>query len=96
MNPDFPMLPAPEARINAFSAKAAATEADALRQSLADQRDLNQRLAAEFESFKRCSRQEGEARAAAEKESCIHELLPVMDNLERTHWEKLRRSRAAD
>jgi molecular chaperone GrpE len=44
---------------------------------------LNVRQAAEFENCKRRSRQEGEARAAAQKESFIHELLPVIDNLER-------------
>jgi VIT1/CCC1 family predicted Fe2+/Mn2+ transporter len=50
---------------------------------LAEQKDLHLRLAADFENFKRRSRQESEARAAAQKESFIVELLPVIDNLER-------------
>ncbi len=60
-----------------------ATEADLLRQELAEQKDLNLRLAADFENFKRRSRQEVETRAAAQKESFIQELLPSLDNLER-------------
>ena len=62
---------------------ATATEADLLRTELVRQNELNLRLAADFDNFKRRSRQEGEARAAAQKESFIHELLPVIDNLER-------------
>lgn len=60
-----------------------ATESDLLRLELAEQKDLNLRLTADFDNFKRRSRQEGEARAAAQKESFIHELLPSLDNLER-------------
>ena len=60
-----------------------ATESDALRQALTEQSELNLRLAADFENFKRRSRQEVETRAAAQKESFIHELLPSLDNLER-------------
>jgi molecular chaperone GrpE len=61
----------------------AATDSDSLREQLAEQTDLKLRLAADFENFKRRSRQESEARAAAQKESFIHELLPAIDNLER-------------
>jgi len=61
----------------------AAAEADALLKDLAEQKDLHLRLLADFENFKRRSRQESEARAAAQKESFIVELLPVIDNLER-------------
>jgi len=75
---------------NPFSAGAeanivetATTKPDPLPDELAKQKDLNLRLAADFENFKRRSRQEGETRAAAQKESFIHELLPVIDNLER-------------
>jgi len=60
-----------------------AMETDALLKDLADQKDLHLRLAADFENFKRRSREESEARAAAQKESFIVELLPVIDNLER-------------
>jgi len=59
------------------------TESDALRQELATQKDLHLHLAADFENFKRRSRQEVDTRAAAQKESFIQELLPVIDNLER-------------
>ena len=65
------------------TAVTAATESEALLKDLAEQRDLHLRLAADFENFKRRSRLESEARAIAQKESFIVELLPVMDNLER-------------
>ena len=71
----------PEA--SASAAKITATESDSLRQDLAEQKDLNLRLAADFENFKRRSRQEVGTRAAAQKESFIRELLPSLDNLER-------------
>ena len=52
----------------------AATESEALLKDLADQKDLHLRLAADFENFKRRSRQESDARAVAQKESFIVEL----------------------
>jgi molecular chaperone GrpE len=60
-----------------------ATESEALLKDLAEQKDLHLRLAADFDNFKKRSRLESEARAVAQKESFIVELLPVMDNLER-------------
>ena len=81
INPKDPQPP--ESEENPFTAEAAASESASLRQELAEQKELNLRVAADFENFKRRSRQEGEARAAAQKESFIHELLPVIDNLER-------------
>ena len=65
------------------SSESAATESEALLKDLAEQKDLHLRLAADFENFKRRSRQEAETRAVAQKESFIVELLPVIDNLER-------------
>jgi molecular chaperone GrpE len=65
------------------TAETAAAESEALLKDLAEQKDLHLRLAADFENFKRRSRQESEARAVAQKESFIFELLPVIDNLER-------------
>ena len=65
------------------AAETGATESEALLKDLAEQKDLHLRLAADFENFKRRSRQETEARAAAQKDSFIVELLPVIDNLER-------------
>ena len=63
--------------------KIPAAGSDSLRQELAAQKDLQLHLAADFENFKRRSRQEADTRAAAQKDSFIHELLPVIDNLER-------------
>jgi molecular chaperone GrpE len=83
MNPEFQTTPAAGSDANVFSAEAAATESDSLRKELAGQKNLNLRLAADFQNFKRRSRQEDEARAVAQKESFIQELLPVIDNLER-------------
>jgi molecular chaperone GrpE len=65
------------------TAETAASESEALLKDLAEQRDLHLRLAADFDNFKKRSRQEAEARAAAQKEFFIVELLPVIDNLER-------------
>ena len=76
MNAQSPNPPATEV-------ETAATESEALLKDLAEQKDLQLRLAADFENFKRRSRLESEARAVAQKESFIVELLPVMDNLER-------------
>jgi molecular chaperone GrpE len=64
-------------------AETTASESDSLRKELAEQKELHLRLAADFENFKRRSRQEGEVRSAAQKESFIRELLPSLDNLER-------------
>ena len=73
-----PPSPEPEA-----AAETAASESEALLKDLAEQKDLHLRLAADFENFKKRSRQESEARAVAQKEAFIVELLPVIDNLER-------------
>lgn len=54
-----------------------------VQKALAAQKDVSLRLAAEFENFKRRSREESEGRAAAQKEALIRELLPILDNLER-------------
>ena len=74
----------PAAKTEATNAAVAApTESDVLRADLAEQKDLHLRLAADFENYKRRSRQEVETRAEAQKNSFIVELLPVIDNLER-------------
>lgn len=64
-------------------AHAAAAGSDSARRELAEQKELGLRLAAEFENFKRRSREEGAGQAAAQKEAFIRELLPILDNLER-------------
>jgi molecular chaperone GrpE len=78
LNP--PTAPQPVAR---DADETAAPESAALLRDLAEQKDLHLRLAADFENYKRRSRQEGETRAAAQKDAFILELLPVIDNLER-------------
>jgi len=83
MNPKVQNPPSAGSEASAFTAEAVPTDSDSLRGKLAEQTDLKLRLAADFENFKRRSRQESEARAAAQKESFIHELLPAIDNLER-------------
>jgi len=50
---------------------------------LSTDKDRLLRLAADFESFRRRTSRETEQQAAAQKESFIRELLPVIDNLER-------------
>ena len=93
-----PLSAGPEA--DAIIAEAAATESDPLRTELAEQKDLNLRLAADFENFKRRTRQEAEGRARVRKESFIHELLPALDSLERAlasglcaRWARLQNAR---
>jgi molecular chaperone GrpE len=54
-----------------------------LQKKLAVQKDAYLRLAADFENFQKRTRRDSEREAAAEKESFIRELLPVLDNLER-------------
>ncbi|MGA2280043.1 MAG: nucleotide exchange factor GrpE [Verrucomicrobiota bacterium] len=50
---------------------------------LAKVKDRHLRLAADFENFRKRTARETERRAAAQKEAFIHDLLPVIDNLER-------------
>jgi molecular chaperone GrpE len=54
-----------------------------LRKALAAQKDDYLHLAADFENFKKRTRRDTEQQAAAEKESFIRDLLPVLDNLQR-------------
>ena len=83
MNPGLPNPPSAGPETGALTVEPAATESDSIREQLAERKDVNLRLAADFKVFKRRSRQESEVRAAAQKESFIHELLPAIDNLER-------------
>jgi len=61
----------------------AAAESELLRAKLAEEKDLNLRLVADFANFRRRTHEETERQARAQKESFIHELLPALDNLER-------------
>ena len=83
MKTESPNPPVAELEANAITVETAANESEALVKDLAEQKDLHLRLAADFENFKKRSRQESETRAVAQKESFIVELLPVIDNLER-------------
>lgn len=55
----------------------------ALQKELESQKENYLRLAADFDNFKRRTERDSGQRAAAEKESFISDLLPVLDNLER-------------
>ena len=60
-----------------------ASEVESLQEQLAAQQSAHLLLVADFENFKRRSRQEMETRAAAQKDAFIQELFPSIDNLER-------------
>ena len=64
-------------------AAATATAPAGLQQELAAQKDDYLRLAADFDNYKKRTRRDAERQGAAEKESFIGDLLPVLDNLER-------------
>jgi molecular chaperone GrpE len=83
MNTEYENPPSASPDVDDPAVEAIYSESDARRKELAEQKDVHLRLAADFENFKRRSRQEAEARASAQKESFIVELLPVIDNLER-------------
>ena len=83
MKPELPIPPSAGAQSTPPAAEPMAPAPDAVHVKLAELSDLNLRLAADFENFKRRSRLESEARATAQKEAFILELLPVIDNLER-------------
>jgi len=83
MNAQSPNPPSSRPDVDAPAIEVTYSESDALRRELAEQKDSHLRLAADFENFKKRSRQESESRAVAQKELFIVELLPVIDNLER-------------
>ncbi len=82
MKTESKIQPSPKPEANDTD-ETAASESEALLKDLAAQKDLHLRLAADFENYKKRSRQEAETRAAAQKDAFIVELLPVVDNLER-------------
>lgn len=55
-----------------------------LQDQLAALRDKYLRLAADFDNFRKRVQRESEQRAAAQKEALVRDLLPVLDNLERS------------
>jgi molecular chaperone GrpE len=70
---------------NGTAAASAVIEAvpDNHQAELAEQKDRYLRLAADFDNFRKRTAQESERRSGAKKEALIHELLPIIDNLER-------------
>ena len=62
---------------------AASADCALLQTALAAQKDDYLRLAADFDNFRKRTRRDSEQQAAAEKESFIQEVLPILDNLER-------------
>ena len=64
-------------------ADSVAVDTTILQEKLAGQKDDYLRLAADFDNFKKRTRRDSGQKAAAEKESFILDLLPVLDNLER-------------
>lgn len=54
-----------------------------LQNEIAEQKDRYLRLAADFDNYRKRLTREIERRAAVQKQGFIHELLPVIDNLER-------------
>ena len=65
------------------SRRAPSVDAEATRKEAAARREDYLCLAADFDNYKKRSQRDFDRRAAAEKESFIDELLPVLDNLER-------------
>ena len=62
---------------------AASADCALLQTALAAQKDDYLRLAADFDNFRKRTRRDSAQQAAAEKESFIQEVLPILDNLER-------------
>ena len=73
----------PSLRASDSDAKAASSGTAALQEALAAQKEAYLRLAADFDNYKKRIKRDSELQAASEKDSFIHDLLPVLDNLER-------------
>jgi len=65
------------------AANALTADLKAMETELARQKDLYLHLAADFDNFRKRTKQETDRRASAQKEAFILELFPVIDNLER-------------
>ncbi|MDR3403232.1 MAG: nucleotide exchange factor GrpE [Chthoniobacter sp.] len=68
---------------SASVAESALADPAILQKALVAQKDDYLRLAADFDNFRKRTRRDAEQQAAAEKESFIRDLLPILDNLER-------------
>lgn len=80
-----PSPPLTAAHHDAQDAAAGPAPADSARlhEELAAKKNEHLRLAADFDNFKKRTRRDSARDAAAEKESFILDLLPVLDNLDR-------------
>jgi molecular chaperone GrpE len=78
-DPNSPEAPAPHPGSDA----AASGDKRTLQAKLTVERERYLRLAADFDNFRKRTARETERSAAAQKESFIRDLLPVIDNLER-------------
>lgn len=78
-----PNQPAPEADSQDATASAAEAGSATLQEKLAVHKDAYLRLSADFDNYQKRTRRDSEREAAAEKESFIRDMLPVLDNLER-------------
>ena len=89
--PDNAILPVEAARPSAISldpssdSKNEATSASRFMRDdhLTAQREQYLRLAADFDNFRKRTQRETAKQSVAEKNSFIHDLLPILDNLER-------------
>ncbi|MEP6672449.1 MAG: nucleotide exchange factor GrpE [Chthoniobacter sp.] len=69
--------------VSAAGADSASVDPALLQTALAAQKDDYFRLAADFDNFRKRTRRDSAQQAAAEKEAFIHDLLPILDNLDR-------------
>jgi molecular chaperone GrpE len=83
MDPNHPSPATDSQNAPASVGDSASADPAILQKELAAQKDDYLRLAADFDNFKKRTRRDSERQAAAEKESFIRDLLPVLDNLER-------------
>jgi molecular chaperone GrpE len=83
MNQEPPHPPTDGIDVATLAVETPPTESDSLRRELAEQRDLNLRLVADFANYRRRTRQDADGHALTQKDSFIRELLPILDNLER-------------
>jgi len=83
MDNTYPSPPTDAQNAPTSAAESPLADLAILQKELAAQKEHCLRLAADFDNFKKRTRRDSDRQAAAEKESFIRDLLPVLDNLER-------------
>jgi molecular chaperone GrpE len=83
INPEPPNSVANAQNLPASVDDAVSADPTILQKELAAQKDDYLRLAADFDKFIKRTQRDAEQQAALEKEAFIHDLLPILDNLER-------------